>query len=91
VTRRGSVKQMQTIVLSCPSGTRKFTLVGPPFVKLGQEIEGYGTVVAAKLTKGVILSLARTEGQSANREPETRAKAKDDGGLYSENAPEPHN
>jgi hypothetical protein len=69
------MKKMQTITVSCPSGTRKFTLVDPPFVKLGQEIQGYGTVVKAKMTRGIVLPLARTEGQSAKMATEESAKS----------------
>jgi hypothetical protein len=46
---------MQHITITCPSGSRKFTLVAPPFLKLGDEIEGYGTVTKAKMTKGIMI------------------------------------
>jgi hypothetical protein len=46
---------MQHVTITCPSGSRKFTLVAPPFVKIGDEIDGWGTVTEAKMTKGVML------------------------------------
>jgi hypothetical protein len=75
---RGAARQsdMQHITVSCPSGSRKFTLVAPPFLKVGDEIDGYGTVTKAKMTKGIVIAQKPHVERGTSDEATTSGEAK---------------